>query len=46
MIHELLVAHAGKLPASILAATMHAHPTLSESIMEAALALTGEALHA
>jgi dihydrolipoamide dehydrogenase len=45
LIHELLLAKsAGLLPADI-ADMIHAHPTLSETIMEAARAAEGRAIH-
>ncbi|MDR2578088.1 MAG: dihydrolipoyl dehydrogenase [Chitinispirillales bacterium] len=46
LIHELLLArNAGITPAQI-ATMIHAHPTLSETIMEAARAIEGWAVHA
>lgn len=45
LIHELLLAKkTGMLPADI-AATIHAHPTLSEAVMEAARGIEGWAIH-
>jgi len=45
LLHELLIAAAGNLPVGLVGRTMHAHPTLAESIMEAALAVDGRAIH-
>lgn len=45
MIHELIVAMEFYAASEDLARIMHAHPTLSESIHEAALAVSGNALH-
>lgn len=45
LLHEILVARAAGLPGARLGHIMHAHPTLSESIMEAALSLSGGAIH-
>jgi dihydrolipoamide dehydrogenase len=45
LVHELLIAKTGKLTAGQVGTTMHAHPTLAESIMEAALNVDGKAIH-
>lgn len=45
MIHELIVAMAFYGAAEDIGRIMHAHPTLSESIHEAALAVNKEAIH-
>jgi dihydrolipoamide dehydrogenase len=45
MIAEAMVAIEMSASAKDLALTMHAHPTLSETIMEAAEALVGHAVH-
>jgi dihydrolipoamide dehydrogenase len=45
LLHELLIAAAGNVPVGLVGRTMHAHPTLAESIMEAALAVEGKAIH-
>lgn len=45
LIQEIAVALQARMTASTLAATSHAHPTLSEAIKEAALALTSKAIH-
>lgn len=45
LLHELVVAKKLKAAVSDLATAVHAHPTLSEALMEAALAVSGEALH-
>lgn len=45
MIHELIVAMEFYAASEDVARIMHAHPTLSESIHEAALAVSGHALH-
>lgn len=45
LIHELVLARTAELTADDLAATVHAHPTLSESIHEAALGVVGLPLH-
>jgi dihydrolipoamide dehydrogenase len=41
IIHELVLARAAELTADELVATVHAHPTLSEAIHEAALGIGG-----
>ncbi|MBV7435143.1 dihydrolipoyl dehydrogenase [Cardiobacteriaceae bacterium TAE3-ERU3] len=45
MIHELIVAMEFYAASEDIARIVHAHPTLSESIHEAALAVSGSALH-
>jgi dihydrolipoamide dehydrogenase len=45
IIHEIVLARTAELTADELAATVHAHPTLSEAIHEAALDVIGSALH-
>lgn len=45
MIHEVAVAMRGGLPSRVIMETIHAHPTLSESILEVAQALHGQAIH-
>jgi dihydrolipoamide dehydrogenase len=44
-IHELVLARAAELTADEIAATVHAHPTLAESVHEAALAVVGAPLN-
>ena len=43
LIHELLLARTQKLPLTAIAGMIHAHPTLSEGIMEAGRIAVGEA---
>jgi len=45
LLPELTLAQANKLPASAIAANIHAHPTLSEAVLEAAEAALGHAIH-
>jgi len=45
MIHELAVAMRGGLPSRVVMETIHAHPTLSEAVLEVAQALHGQAIH-
>jgi dihydrolipoamide dehydrogenase len=45
LLQELVLAKKLKATASDLAGAIHAHPTLSEALMEAALAVSGEAIH-
>ena len=45
MIHEVAVAMRGGLPSRVIMETIHAHPTLSEAILEVAQALHGQAIH-
>ncbi len=46
IVHEAAVAMQHRVTASDLAGTMHAHPTISEAVMEAAFDVHGEAIHA
>ena len=45
LLPELALAHTWELTTEEIARTMHAHPTLSEVIMEAAHAVEGQAIH-
>jgi dihydrolipoamide dehydrogenase len=45
LIHELLLAKSTKLLPEDIATMIHAHPTLSESLMEVARASEGWAIH-
>ena len=45
LIHELLLARTGELVCEDVATMIHAHPTLSEIVMEAARAAEGWAIH-
>ena len=45
MLHELLLAKSAELLPEDVAAMVHAHPTLSETVMEAARAAEGWAIH-
>jgi dihydrolipoamide dehydrogenase len=45
MIHEVAVAMRGGLPSRVIMETIHAHPTLSEAVLEVAQALHGQAIH-
>jgi len=45
IIHELVLARSAELTADDLAGMVHAHPTLSEAIHEAALGVDGLAIH-
>jgi dihydrolipoamide dehydrogenase len=45
LIHELLLAKSSELLPADIAEMIHAHPTLSESLMEAARAAEGWAIH-
>ena len=45
LIHELLLARASETLASDMATIVHAHPTLSEAIMEAAASVNGQPIH-
>jgi len=45
MIHELALAMRGGLPSRVIMETIHAHPTLSEAVLEVAQALHGRAIH-
>ena len=46
LLPELVLAQAWELTPEEIARTVHAHPTLSEAIMEAAHGVFGKALHA
>ncbi len=46
LVHELLLAKRSELLPTDIATTIHAHPTLSEAVMEAARAAEGWAIHA
>ncbi len=45
IIHELLLAKRAGIPTSVVAEMIHAHPTLSEGLMESARAINGWAIH-
>jgi len=45
LIHELLLAKAAELTAEDVAGMIHAHPTLSEAVMEAARGVEGRPIH-
>lgn len=45
LVHELLLAKAAELLPEDIAKTVHAHPTLSEAVMEAARSAEGWAIH-
>ena len=45
IIHEIALAKSAELTPSEIAATIHAHPTLSETVGEAALDVEGKAIH-
>ena len=45
MIAELVLAKSFKASAEDIALTMHGHPTLAETVKEAALAVGGAAIH-
>ena len=45
LIHELLLARKAELLPEDLATMVHAHPTLSEAVMEVMLATDGQAIH-
>ena len=45
LIHELLLARSSELLPADVAGMIHAHPTLSEAVMEAARAVDGWAIH-
>lgn len=45
LIHELLAVKVNNIPVSSIAEMIHAHPTLSEGLMEASRALSGWAIH-
>lgn len=45
LIHEAIVAMHAELTAGELASAMHAHPTLAEAVAEAAMGVSGSAIH-
>jgi len=45
LIHEILLAERAGISVSTIAETIHAHPTLSEAVMEAARGIEGWAIH-
>ena len=45
LLPELALAHTWELTTEEIARTVHAHPTLSESLMEAAHGISGQAIH-
>ncbi len=45
LLPELALAHTWELTTEEIARTVHAHPTLSEALMEAAHAVNGQAIH-
>ncbi|MER2598581.1 MAG: dihydrolipoyl dehydrogenase [Caldilineales bacterium] len=45
LLPEFVLAHANELTAHEIARSVHAHPTLSEALMEAAHAVDGQAIH-
>lgn len=45
LLPELTLAHNAELTAEEIARNVHAHPTLSEALMEAAHAVSGQAIH-
>ncbi|MFA7282279.1 MAG: dihydrolipoyl dehydrogenase [Sterolibacterium sp.] len=45
LIHELLLARSGELLAQDVSEMIHAHPTLSEAVMEAARGIFGKPIH-
>ncbi len=45
MIHEIALALRSGLPSRAIMETIHAHPTLSEALLEVAQALHGQAIH-
>jgi dihydrolipoamide dehydrogenase len=46
LIHELLLAHSSELLPEDIANTIHAHPTISEAIMETMRGVNGKPIHA
>jgi dihydrolipoamide dehydrogenase len=46
LLHELLLAHNSELLPEDIANTIHAHPTISEAIMEAMRGINGKPIHA
>jgi dihydrolipoamide dehydrogenase len=45
LIHELLLAKSSELLPQDIYSMIHAHPTLSEAVKEAALSVEGRAIH-
>jgi len=45
LIHEIALAMRGGLQSRVIMETIHAHPTLSEAVLEVAQALHGQAIH-
>jgi dihydrolipoamide dehydrogenase len=45
LLPEFVLAHNNELTAHEIARSVHAHPTLSEVLMEAAHAVDGQAIH-
>ncbi len=45
LLPELVLAHTAELTPNDIAATVHAHPTLNEAVMEAAHGVFGKAIH-
>jgi len=45
VIHELLLARHGELLAEDVESMIHAHPTISEAVMEAARGVVGRPIH-
>ncbi len=45
LLPELVLARTWELTTEEIARTVHAHPTLSEALMEAAHAVEGQAIH-
>jgi dihydrolipoamide dehydrogenase len=45
LLPELALAHTWELTTEEIARTVHAHPTLSEALMEAGHAVMGQAIH-
>jgi len=45
LIHELVLARSGELLGDDLAQMIHAHPTVAETVMEAAKGVTGKPIH-
>jgi dihydrolipoamide dehydrogenase len=46
LIHELLLAHASELLPEDISNTIHAHPTISETIIEVMRGVNGKPIHA
>ncbi len=45
ILHEILLARSAELLPEDITGMIHAHPTLSEGVMEAALGLVGAPIH-